>query len=155
MNSKRNNNAMVQQGNNFLIIALQLFLGEPVAVAEKHDDDDVVSFMTERGSMGSMEPNAFGNWDIWIGEEIVYEVEFELGMVILGQKDENLIDLYDSMKEIDQDTLKYKSKRAYEVIQTAVENVILNYSLPLVGQVQIREQEVIYKNSKKVKINLN
>lgn len=145
---------MVQPNNNFLIVALQLFLGETVIGAEKHEDE-TVSFMTSRGDSGYMGPNYTGNWDIWIGDEVVYEVEGDLYEIIQHQKDENLIELYEYIRGIDSAALKFKSKRFLEVVQTATENVILNYTLPLQGQVKIGDQEVIYKNKKKIKINLN
>lgn len=154
MNSKRNRNSMVQNSNSFLIVALQLFLGESVIGAEKHEDE-TVSFVTMRGDSGFMGPNFTGNWDIWIGDEVVYEVESDLYEIIQHQKDENLIELYEYIKSIDPDGLKYKSKRFLEVVTTATENVILNFTLPLNGQVTIGDQEVIYKNKKKIKINLN
>ena len=145
---------MVRPNNNFLIVALQLFLGEGVEIAEKHEDE-TVSFITSRGDAGFMGPNFTGNWDIWIGEEVVYEVESDLYEIIQHQKDENLIQLYDYIRNIDRSNLKYKSKRFLEVVQMATENVILNFTLPLKGQVKIGEQEVIYKNNKRIKINLN
>lgn len=154
MKSKGKNHKMVQQGNNFIAVALQLFLGETIVDTAKHEDDSVF-FVTYSGDSGVMIPNHQGNLDIWIGEEVVYEIESDLYEVIHHKKDENLIELYDYIRTINSDQLKYKSRKFLKVVQLATENVLLNHTLPLTGQVMINTQEVIYKNNKKIKINLN
>lgn len=145
---------MVEQGNSFLKIALQLFLGELILDVCKNEDE-TVTFVTAAGSFGFMGPNYLGNWDIWIGEEIVYEIEQDLYEIIQHEKDENIIALYGYIRNVEPAQLKYKSKKFLEVVQMATENLILNYTLPLKGQVKIGYQEVIYKNGKKAKIQLN
>lgn len=133
--------------------AIELFLGEPLV--EMVQDDDAIGFMTITGNLGSMEMNEYsGNWDIWIGEEVVYEVEPELVPLMDHTNDCQLFDLYEYTKSLDCD-LKYKSRRFLTIVQNSIEKLLLNGNLPLTGRSTIGTYEVIYTDSRKFLISLN
>jgi len=133
--------------------AIELFLGEPLV--EMVQDEDAIGFMTITGSTGSMEINTFsGNWDIWIGEEVVYEVEPELVPLMNHKNDRELFDLYEYAKNLDCD-LKYKSRRFKDIVQNSIEKLLINGNLPLKGRSTIGTYEVIYTDTRKFLISLN
>ena len=134
--------------------AIELFLGEPLI--EMVRDEDAIGFMTITGNTGSMEINDYsGYWDIWIGDEVVYEVEPELTPLMDHTNDTQLFDLYEYAKEIDSHDLKYKSRRFLGIVQGSIEKLLLNGNLPLTGSTVIGNFEVIYTNSRKFLISLN
>lgn len=149
--------AMNVDKNNLMLInsAIAHFVGEPVSDISRFDDS--VVFQTLNGSMGFIEPNFVGNWDIWIGEEIVYEIEKELFELIEYDRSDSsgLIKFYDQLKEVDTSVMKYKSRTFFDIIKSSVENLLLNHNLPINGGAKIGTFEVCYTNNKKFKINLN
>jgi hypothetical protein len=133
--------------------AIELFLGEPLI--EMVQDEDAIGFMTITGNTGSMEINDYsGNWDIWIGEEVVYEVESELVPLMSHTNDRQLFDLYEYAKSLDCD-LKYKSRRFVDIVQNSIEKLLINGNLPLTGRSTIGHFEVIYTETRKFLISLN
>jgi len=134
--------------------AIELFLGEPLI--EMYQDNDIIDFITITGNAGSMEENSFsGNWDIWIGDEVVYEVEQELVPLMDHTNDRQLFDLYEYVKNISEQELKYKSRRFLTIVQGSIEKLIINGNLPLTGSVTIGPYEVTYTNNRKFLISLN
>lgn len=150
-------NDMNVDKNNLMLInsAITHFVGEPVSDISRFEDS--VVFQTHKGVMGFIEPNYVGNWDIWIGEEIVYEIEKELFDVIEYDRTDTggLIKFYEELKGIDLTGMKYKSRMFFDIIKTSVENLLLNHNLPIQGGAKIGSFEVCYTNNKKFKINLN
>lgn len=133
--------------------AIELFLGEPLI--EFTQDDEVIEFMTITGTLGTMEMNDYsGNWDIWIGDEVVYEVESELVPLMNHTNDKQLFDLYEYAKSLDCD-LKYKSRRFVDYVQGAIEKLLITGNLPLTGRSTIGNYEVIYTDTRKFLISLN
>jgi len=138
---------------NMFKTAIELFLGEPLV--EMVQDEEAIGFMTITGNTGSMEINDFsGNWDIWIGEEVVYEVEPELVPLMSHTNDRQLFDLYEYAKSLDCD-LKYKSRRFLDIVQNSIEKLLINGNLPLTGRSTIGTLEVIYTEQRKFLISLN
>ena len=135
--------------------ALTHFLGEPILDVSRFNDSIV--FQTALGTTGFMESNFIGNWDIWIGEEVVYEIEKELFDLIEYDRnpDGGLIELYNIMKEIDPAGMKFKSRSFFDIIKSSIENIILNHNLPLTGDTKIGTTEIHYKDNQKIKISLN
>lgn len=132
--------------------AIEMFLGERLLLIEDGDD---VSFVTATGHEGIVAPNFVGNLDIWIGEEVVYEMEVELAPILEHSDDHQLFDLYEYIRSVDRGSLKYKSQVFLDVVSRSVENILLNVNLPLDGQAVIGCNEVIYVNSQKFLISLN
>ena len=133
--------------------AIESFIGE--LLVEFVQDEDAIGFMTISGATGSMEMNDFsGNWDIWIGEEVVYEVEPELVPLMSHTNDRELFDLYEYAKNLDCE-LKYKSRRFVATVQNSIEKLLINGNLPLTGRSTIGNYEVIYTTTRKFLISLN
>lgn len=133
--------------------AIELFLGEHLV--EMTRADDVIEFITITGHLGQMVPNFSGNWDIWVGEEVVYEVENELEPLLNHYNDKDLINLYEYARKIDQDQLKFKSRQFLNIVQGSIEKILVAGSLPLDGRAIVGIYEVIYKNNRKFLISLN
>ena len=135
--------------------ALTHFVGEPIAQMSKFGDNTLM-FQTSTGITGLVEPNYLGNMDIWIGENVIYEIEKELYDLLEYDKNEiGLIEFYNHLKTVDLSEFKNKSKRFLDIVRTSTENIILNFNLPLVGDTTIASTQVHYTQDKKIKINLN
>ena len=156
-NTGRNKQMVSMKPENMMLInsAITHFIGEPIADLSRFDKSIV--FQTAKGNTGFMEPNFSGNWDIWIGEEIVYEIENELFEVIEFDRNSSggLIEFYNYLKNVNHDGLKFKSKAFFDIIKNSVENIILNHSLPIEGDTKIGIFEIHYKKNNKIKISLN
>lgn len=141
---------------NMFKTAIELFLGEPLLDVVQDENEEAIGFLTRTGAAGSMEINTYsGNWDIWIGEEVVYEVEQELAPLLRHTNDKEMFDLYAYAKSIDAEMLKYKSRRFLNIVQQSIEKLLINGHLPLVGTTVIGSYEVIYTNNRKFLISLN
>ncbi len=135
--------------------ALTHFVGEPIIQMNKFNDDTLL-FQTDSGVTGLVEPNFVGNMDIWIGENVVYEIEKSLYDLLEYDKNEiGLIEFYNYLKMVDPQEFKTESKNFYDIVKTSTENIILNYNLPLVGDTTIQQTQVHYTEQQKIKINLN
>lgn len=138
---------------NLMRTAIELFLGEhidDITVAEES-----VVFTTMTGATGIMEPNFLGNFDIWIGEEVIYEIEHDLFKIMLHKDDKDIFSLYDYLRAINIMELKHKSKLFLYIVKTSVERLLLHNKLDIEGRTIIGTTEVIYHNGKKLTIMLN
>lgn len=147
----------VNDGNlQLLHSALTHFVGEPISQLSKFTDETLL-FQTDSGITGMVEPNYVGNMDIWIGENVVYEIEKELfDLLELDKKEIGLIDFYNYVKLVDFSEFKSKSKQFFDIVKTSTENIILNYDLlHLVGDTTIKHTQLHYTKEQKIKINLN
>ncbi len=134
--------------------ALTMFIGEPIDEIDRFDD--LWLFKTINGKNGMLEQNFVGNMDIWIGEEFIYEIEKKLFDIIEADKGEDsLIDLYKYMKTFNLENLQNKSKNFFEIMLDSLENIILNYEIPLIGHIKIKHTELHYNEYHKIKIILN
>ena len=145
----------IQQEQNTLVkTALQLFVGDPITSVSKFDGSLV--FKTKSGLAGLVEQNAIGEWDIWVGETVVYEIEDDIFSVMEHKgNDESLFELYDYVKTVDYNSLKDKSKVFLDIVRRAIEKLLINSLLPIEGSAQVGNDQVIYKNKVKIRINLN
>ena len=137
--------------------ALTVFVGEPIVEAS-NGEDDVLYFVTHHGHEGRLEQSINGNWDIIIGDEVVYEIEDEIIHVIdQEEKGINLIQIYNYMKyDVDWKMLKFKSRRFMGILFTSMERQILSGHLPLHGDVVVGHQWMVYTQyGMKFNINLN
>jgi len=144
-------------GGNLQLLhsALTHFVGEPISQMSKFNDASLL-FQTDSGTTGLVEANDIGNMEIWIGENIVYEIERELFELLEYDKKEiGLIEFYNYLKGVDGSEFKNRSKQFFDIVKTSTENIILNYNLPLVGDTTIGETQVHYTQQQKMKINLN
>ena len=146
----------VNSGNlQLLHSALTHFVGEPIMQMGKLEDASLM-FQTATGVTGLVEPNYVGNMDIWIGEDVVYEIEKELyDLLEYDKKEIGLIEFYNYLKLVDKSEFKIRSKTFFEIVKTSTENIILNYNLPLIGDTTIGETQIHYTDQQKMKINLN
>lgn len=134
--------------------ALGLFVGDVVENVTKFDD--VLMFKTERGLAGLVEQNNVGEWEIWVGEDVIYSIEDDIFSIMdHSGADETLFELYKSIKSIDIKDLKFQSAVFYDIVRRSVENLILNSTLPIEGSALVGPWEIIYKNKIKIRINLN
>lgn len=136
---------MIAQGNTLIKVALQLLINKGIHAVEKTDDSFL--FITSEGEFGFIEPNDYGRWDVWIGEEMIYEVENEIRHILEHEKDENLIQLYNYVKSIDTRDLQIQSLKFLTTVKVAMENLICSYRLPLKGIANIRNYDVIYTSA--------
>lgn len=135
--------------------ALTHFVGEPIAEMSKFEND-ILLFQTHSGTTGLVEPNYLGNMDIWIGEDVVYEIEKDLfDLLEYDKKEIGLIEFYNHLKTVDPGEFKNRSKDFFQIVKTSTENIILNYNLPLVGETRIETTQIHYTTDQKIKINLN
>jgi hypothetical protein len=157
MSQKKHNMKMKVDKTNIQLLhsAVTHFIGEPVVDLSRFDES--VVFITGSGTTGFMEPNFEGNWDIWIGDEVVYEMERELFDILdfTRTDDGGLIEFYNYIKDFDPNSMKYKSRTFFEIIRSSVENIILNHDIPITGNCVIGSVFVHYGKDKKFKINLN
>lgn len=135
--------------------ALTHFVGEPITKMSRFDD--TLLFQTSSGTTGLVEPNYLGNMDIWIGENVVYEIEKDLfDLLEYDKKEIGLIEFYNHLKTVDSYEFKIESRHFFDIVKTSTENIILNYNnLPLVGDTTIEATQVHYTQDQKIKINLN
>ena len=137
--------------------ALTHFVSEPVADVSRFEKS--ILFKTDSGRIGLVERNFFGNYNIMIGEDIVYEIERELYDIIEADRNErtseNFIDFYEMLKKEDTSFFQPQSIKFFDILKNSVENIILNYNLPLEGEAIIGTYQIHYTNQSKIKINLN
>jgi len=132
--------------------AIEMFLGEGVIGINQ---GDVIEFMTVNGSVGSLGSNAEGDMELLIHDEVVYVIEKEMLPLLDHKNDQKLFDLYEYVKSMDVDALKYRSKNFRMVVLNGIEKVLLSLSLPLDGQAVIGDTEVFYMGERRFAIGLN
>lgn len=133
--------------------ALELFLGDMVVDVEEVDGE--IHFETFRGFRGCVVENYNGNLDIWVGEEVVYEMEAEIVPIIEETRDNQLFDLYEYIRGINPLALKYKSKMFVDIVQDSIKKLLIKGTLPVEGRTIIDSMEVIYTKTRKLLIMLN
>lgn len=144
-------------GGNLQLLhsALSHFVGEPISQMSKFNNASLM-FQTDSGTTGLVEANSTGNMDIWIGENVIYEIEKDLfDLLEYDKKEIGLIEFYNYLKLVDGSEFKNRSKQFFNIVKTSTENIILNYDLPLIGDTTIGETQVHYTQQQKMKINLN
>lgn len=146
----------VNESNLYLIhSALTHFIGEPITHMQRFEDSYV--FNTARGLVGTVVSNYLGNMDIWIGDDVVYEIEKELyDLLEYESREYGLIEFYNELKRVDHRYMQAKSQDFFNIMKTSTENIILNYNnLELVGDAVINQMQIHYTKNSRIKINLN
>lgn len=137
--------------------ALTHFVSEAVADVSRFENS--ILFKTDSGRIGLVERNFFGNYNIIIGEDVVYEIEKELYEIIEADRNErtakNFLEFYDMLKKENTSFYQPQSIKFFEILKNSVENIILNYNLPLEGEAIVGSYQIHYTNQSKIKINLN
>ena len=135
--------------------AITHFIGE--AVVDVNVVKDSYVFTTHFGRMGMIEPNYLDNYDIWMGDEIIYVIEKDLFDIIMYERNftGGLIEFYDKLKKVDNHSFQEKSKVFFDIMKTSIENIILNFDLPLTGRTMVGTVQVHYTPNNKIRINLN
>jgi hypothetical protein len=130
------------------------FVKEPIININRFDD--ILMFQTASGTVGLVESNYIGNMNIWIGENVVYEIERELfDLVEYDRSEMGIIEFYNFLKKLNQFELKTQSLQFFNIVKSSTENIILNYDLPIVGDTMIEHTQIHYTSNSKLKINLN
>jgi len=103
---------------NILVPMLEHFVGNHV-FGVKMEEDSVI-FKTEVGAEGFISKNSKGDWDITIGNEVIYEVEDELlGALIPSKGRMQIDDYYEKLNGLLSGNLKYRSKAlVIQIIKT-------------------------------------
>jgi hypothetical protein len=118
--------------------------------------DENFRFETIDGGLGRVAANRSGDYDVYIGDELVYTIEGEFFDIInYDEKKDQLIELYERMCALKPETLKYMTRVFYYKVRTSMEDIILNMNLPLEGQAVIGNYQVFYSPDHKLKVNLN
>lgn len=118
--------------------------------------DDNLGFETAEGLLGFAQRNANGDYDIYIGDELVYTVEGAFFDILnYDQNKTELIELYENMLMIEPESLKYMTRTFYYRVKFSMENIILDMNLPLEGSARIGNYQVFYTPEHKFKLNLN
>jgi len=131
--------------------AITTFIGEPVVELNRFDNSIV--FVTASGNTGFVEPNDFtGDWNVWVGEELVYEIEGPLFEVLeYEDKGRRLVEMYNYMKTIDPETMKFRSKSFFEIVKSTVEKTLLEGYVPIDGETVIGSTELHFIDPNKAK----
>lgn len=139
---------------NLLHSALTFFVKEPVKEYSKFEDSIV--FTTDSGKVGFVEKNFVGNLDVWIGDDVVYEIERELYELIdCDTRKDDLIGFYSELRKEQIDFFQERSKEFFRIVKDSIENIIVNHDLPIQGCVTIGPNQVYYSKGCKIKVNLN
>jgi hypothetical protein len=132
--------------------ALTHFVGEMVSSL----NDSNLEFETASGAHGAIEKRSDGTYEIFVGPELVYKVEGAFFDICNYDKNDiDMITLYRRLKNIDPETLQFRSQSLYRVVQTSMENIILGMELPICGDIRIRNYHVFYHADHRLKVNLN
>lgn len=134
--------------------ALSYFLGNGEAVVDVADAGGSLRFVTSAGTIGAVSPTPRG-WDIEVGSEVVYTIEGELYDIIRHDLNGDLIELYEQIRSIDEDSLKFRSRRYFEIVRGSAEKLILDMRLPLSGHAVVGGFEVFYTGKHRLKLCLN
>jgi hypothetical protein len=139
---------------NLMHSAITYFIKEPVKELSKFKESFV--FTTDSGRFGYIDKNHNGNYDVWIGDDIVYEIESDLfDMIEYEGRGTDLMGFYENMKKEDLGTFQQKSKEFFNIVMSSVENILLNNDLPIVGSATIGKTQLFYTKCCKITVNLN
>lgn len=85
-------------------------------------DEMGISFETALGSYGLVIPNEGGNWDIFLNDEKIYEIENEVYSIITHEGNAPSIDEYmRRLKDLSIVPLKRESKKFVEMTRSGIE----------------------------------
>lgn len=108
-----------------LIPVLEHFVG--IKVFELTSGGDFLTFATALGGAGHMVQNDNGGWDIFVGREIVYEIESELFNTLVPSEGKLPVEIYyKRLRNLIDIGLKYRSLILVDQIIKTLEYFILN-----------------------------
>lgn len=100
--------------------ALDHFLGTDTPVRIFRDDLGI-SFETALGNQGLVIPNIEGNWDIFLNDNKVYEIENEVYSIITHEGNAPSIDEYMvRLKNLSETSLKEESKKFVDMTRSGI-----------------------------------
>jgi hypothetical protein len=135
---------------NILVPMLEHFVGNHVFGIKMLEDS--VLFKTDIGANGLISKNINGDWDIIIGDEVVYELEDELlNVLIPGDEKFQIDDYYQNLNNLLNSDLKYRSKSLVIQIVRTLQIFILNAEIkpinPIIfGPFQVYTSKISGKN---------
>jgi len=139
---------------NLLHSAITYFVKEPVKDMSRFQESIV--FVTHSDRYGYIEQNPMGNYDVWIGEDVVYEIESELFDILDDHaKGLDLMGFYENLRIEDTSMFQQSSREFFQIVKGSIENILMNKDLPLVGSARVGLEQLVYTKSGKFKINLN
>jgi hypothetical protein len=101
--------------------ALDHFLGSdsPVRIFR---NEMGISFETALGNYGLVVPNQDGNWEVFLNDDMIYEIENEVYSIITHEGNAPSIDDYmDKLRGLSSADLKDKSKKFVEMTRSGIE----------------------------------
>lgn len=100
--------------------ALDHFLGTDTPVKIFRDDLGI-SFETALGNLGLVVPNSEGNWDIFLNDEKIYEIESEVYSIITHEGNAPSIDDYmKKLKSLSGTSLKEESRKFVDMTRSGI-----------------------------------
>lgn len=100
--------------------ALDHFLGTDTPVKIFRDDLGI-SFETALGNQGLVVPNSEGNWDIFLNDERIYEIESEVYSIITHEGNAPSIDDYmKKLKSLSGTSLKEESRKFVDMTRSGI-----------------------------------
>ena len=97
-------------------------------------DELGISFETALGNQGLVIPNEGGNWDIFINENKIYEIENEVYSIITHEGNAPSLDEYmDRLKKVSKIPLKEESKKFVDMTKSGIEFLAVH------GKVELKE----------------
>lgn len=134
--------------------ALTQFVGIPIASI--NEINDILVFETCNGLNGFVDINYSGNMDVWVGEDVIYEIESELyDLIRFDRNNVSMMEFYEHLKMTDSAVFQTKSKQFFDIVKRSTENIIINQEVPLIGEGIIGHVQIYYTRDKKIKIFLN
>ena len=147
--------AMIKHPQDILTPVIEFFVGSDVIELERKEDH--VEFITSWGYEGQLIKNVFGNWDIKIGDEVVYEIEEELYSILVpANKQRPAASYYSELKHLrESKELKHRSISLVNQIIFSLEFLILNANVILENPVEVSPFYIFNVDDKKFIIGLN
>lgn len=100
--------------------ALDHFLGTDTPVKIFRDDLGI-SFETALGNQGLVVPNSEGNWDIFLNDEKIYEIESEVYSIITHEGNAPSIDDYmKKLNNLSGTSLKEESRKFVDMTRSGI-----------------------------------
>jgi hypothetical protein len=122
-----------QVHTDLMYSALDHFLGTDAPVRIFRDELGI-SFETALGNHGLVIPNEVGNWDIFVNEAKVYEIENEVYSIITHEGNAPSLDEYMSrLKKLSNIPLKEESMKFVNMTKSGIEFLAVH------GKVELKE----------------
>ncbi len=145
--------------DNLLNSALSVFIDDYVYQVNKSEYGEEMAFVTAMGQEGFVEPSWNGNYNIWVQEELVYEVEGELFDLIKAYSNKGkmqIVNFYEKISKMNPKYLKERSQAFITIMLYQLEKILLHPDIPIEKSLRVGTHEVFSsKSGDKFIINLN